>query len=175
MDLPRNGIATLTLKHRSRLPNLESQEQGCVNPASAASASDWTQAQLETLGATTAQALPVDQLSPASLAYLGDAVYELYVRNRYLWPPKRICDYHQRVVSRVRAETQAAQWQRLEPHLTTAELDLARRGRNAASKRPRRLSPEIYQQATRLETLVGYLFLTDPQRLLHLLTLLNWH
>jgi ribonuclease-3 family protein len=44
-----------------------------------------------------------------------------------------------------------------------------RRGRNAATASPRRLDPEIYQQATSLETLMGYLYLTDPQRLTELL------
>jgi ribonuclease-3 family protein len=45
-----------------------------------------------------------------------------------------------------------------------------RRGRNATARIPRRLDPEIYQQATSLETLIGYLYLTNPQRLTQLLT-----
>ncbi len=112
----------------------------------------------------------VQQLSPASLAYLGDAVYELYIRSYYLLPPRRVSDYHHQVVAQVRAESQAAQLRSLTPHLTAPELEILRRGRNAATGRPRRLDPEIYQQATSLETLFGYLYLTDPQRLAQLLT-----
>ncbi len=114
----------------------------------------------------------VQQLSPAALAYLGDAVYELYIRRAYLLPAKRIQDYHQAVVNQVRAETQARHLQQLEAHLTAAEKTIVRRGRNATGKRSRPVDPEIYQQATSFEALIGYLYLTSPQRLSHLLSLL---
>lgn len=116
----------------------------------------------------------VPQLSPAALAYLGDAVYELYVRTRFLFPPKRSHAYHQQVVAQVRAEAQSSHLQLLLPHLTSVELDAIRRGRNAANGRPRRLDPEVYQQATSFETLIGYLYITDPQRLSQLLALLQF-
>ena len=108
---------------------------------------------------------PATELSPVLLAYIGDAVYELHVRCRLLMPPKRIRDYHQAVVAWVRAESQSALLERWQPLLTEAEADLVRRGRNATSRSPRRLSPAIYQRATGLETLIGYLFLSDPARL----------
>ncbi len=113
----------------------------------------------------------VRQLSPAALAYLGDAVYELYIRTDCLLPPKRLQSYHNQVVSQVRAESQANSLKTLQPYLTEAELEVLRRGRNASPKGPkRRVEPEVYQQATSLETLMGYLYLTDPQRLMELLT-----
>jgi ribonuclease III family protein len=112
-------------------------------------------------------------LSPVVLAYIGDAVYELYVRSKLLIPPRRISDYHDRVVTQVRAETQAAYLQRLEPDLTSEEKEILRRGRNGVTNKPRRLSPKIYQQASSLETLIGYLYLTDCDRLQALLSLLN--
>lgn len=115
----------------------------------------------------------VQRLAPAALAYLGDAVYELYVRHSYLTPPKRIDAYHQQVVAQVRAETQAQYVRALLPHLSESEQEIMRRGRNAASGRPKRLDPEIYQQATSFETLMGYLYLTNPQRLLELLSYLD--
>lgn len=111
----------------------------------------------------------IRQLSPASLAYLGDAVYELYVRTHFLWPPKRLGDYHRRVVAQVRAESQAVFLRQLDPYLTDQERDIVRWGRNAASGRPRRLPADLYRQATSLETLIGYLYLQDPQRLNQLL------
>ncbi|MEC4983746.1 MAG: ribonuclease III domain-containing protein [Oscillatoria sp. PMC 1068.18] len=116
---------------------------------------------------------PPEQLAPGSLAYLGDAVYEIYIRTRYILPPKRISSYHRQVVAQVRAETQAAQLSFLEPYLTDLEREILRRGRNAATGRPKRLSGEIYQRATSLETLVGYLYLKDPQRLSELLAKLD--
>jgi ribonuclease-3 family protein len=115
----------------------------------------------------------VQQFSPAALAYLGDAVYELYIRRHFLFPPKRIQTYHQQVVAQVRAESQSRQLRSLIPYLTQPELDMVKRGRNAATGHPKRLDPETYQQATSLETLVGYLYLTDPQRLIQLFTYLE--
>lgn len=105
------------------------------------------------------------QLSPVLLAYVGDAVYELYVRLHFLLPPQRIQTYHRQVVQQVRAEQQSSHLETLREHLTETELALVRRGRNAASSPPKRVSFQIYQQATALETLVGYLYLTDPERL----------
>ncbi len=115
----------------------------------------------------------IQRLSPAALAYLGDAVYELYIRRRCLLPPKRSEIYHQQVVSQVRAETQASHLRSLMPHLSESEHEFVKRGRNAAVNRPKRLDPEIYQNATSLEALIGYLYLTDPDRLFELLGFLN--
>ncbi len=115
----------------------------------------------------------VQRISPASWAYLGDAVYELYIRSVYLIPPKRSQLYHQLVVEQVRAESQARHLQSLEPHLTSAELEIIKRGRNATCRCPKRLDPAIYQQATSLEALIGYLYLTDQQRLQELFEYLN--
>lgn len=129
----------------------------------------WSEARLKQLSDTVGSKSQIQQISPASLAYLGDAVYELYIRTFYLLPPKRLCDYHQQVVAQVRAESQARTLRSLEPHLTESELEILRRGRNATTGNPRRLDPKIYRQATSLETLLGYLYLTDPQRLIELL------
>lgn len=116
----------------------------------------------------------VQRLSPAALAYVGDAVYELYVRVHCLMPPKKIRAYHAQVVAQVRAESQAQQLRSLEPHLLPAELEILRRGRNAAARGPKRVNPAIYQQATGLEALLGYLYLTDPDRLAELLEKLSF-
>jgi ribonuclease-3 family protein len=115
----------------------------------------------------------VQQISPAALAYLGDAIYELYVRIAYLMPLQRPDSYHRLVVAQVRAEQQALHLRSLTPHLRDSEIEIVRRGRNAATGRPKRVEPEIYQQATSLEALIGYLYLTDFQRLTELLQKLN--
>ncbi|MEO0406755.1 MAG: ribonuclease III domain-containing protein [Cyanobacteria bacterium P01_A01_bin.135] len=114
----------------------------------------------------------LNRLSPSALAYIGDAVYELHVRMHYLYPPQRTQTYHRLVVEQVRAEAQAQQLQVLLPVLTEAEQAIVRRGRNAASSPPKRLSANIYRQASGFETLVGYLYLAQPARLQELLQLL---
>lgn len=112
----------------------------------------------------------LQQISPVSFAYIGDAVYELYIRTNFLLPPKKISDYHHQVVEKVRAETQASYLQNLYPLLTEIELNWVRRGRNCVNKSPRRLSLQTYQQATALETLLGYLYICDRPRLEYLLS-----
>lgn len=138
-----------------------------------ASASVWTEANLLSGQTSTSIVAQIERLSPSALAYIGDAVYELYVRTCYLIPPKRLSDYHSQVVAQVRAETQANCLQLLQPHLTCSELEIVRRGRNAVDKKPRRISAQIYQQATSFETLLGYLYLTDLPRLDELLAKLK--
>lgn len=115
----------------------------------------------------------LQQVSPAALAYLGDAVFELYIRSFYLIPPQRLQTYHHQVVAQVRAEAQAQHLRSLLPHLTATELAILKRGRNAATGKPKRVDLETYQQATSLETLIGYLYLSDPQRLVHLFSLIE--
>jgi ribonuclease-3 family protein len=122
---------------------------------------------------TIAQFTQIEQLSPTAWAYIGDAVYELYIRTRFLMPPKRMANYHSQVVAQVRAESQAAYLEFLEPYLTASEKDILRRGRNACITKPKRLEAQIYQQATSLEALIGYLHLTNPQRLNELFTILD--
>lgn len=108
-------------------------------------------------------------ISPVALAYIGDAVYELFVRQSFLFPPKRIQAYHRQVVDQVRAEQQSCRLDQLLPWLTPLEQDILRRGRNASPRGPKRLEAAIYQRATGFEAVIGYLYLTDPPRLEQLL------
>lgn len=139
-----------------------------------------TQRLVESLAFARSVSLPVgnvsadvQKVSPSALAYLGDAVYELYIRSVYLVPPKRLRDYHIQVVAQVRAESQALHLSWLQPYLTQAEQEILRWGRNAATNKPKRVGLKTYQQATSLETLIGYLYITDPRRLFQLLDQLN--
>jgi ribonuclease-3 family protein len=150
-----------------------SEEEESSNSLDAESALHWAEVRFRQLSAVTDSNLRIQQISSASLAYLGDAVYELYIRTHHLLPPKRISDYHHQVVAQVRAESQASHLRSLEPYLTDPELEILRRGRNAVTGSPRRLEPKTYQQATSLETLMGYLYLTNPQRLTQLLAHLD--
>ena len=112
-------------------------------------------------------------IPPISLAYIGDAVFELYVRSRLLMPTKRIRDYHQVVVNHVKAEQQACYSDALLPHLNETERDMLRRGRNATTGRNRRGRTQDYQKSTGFETLIGFLYLSDQDRLVELLQQLD--
>ena len=111
----------------------------------------------------------LNAVAPVSLAYIGDAVFELYVRSHLLFPAKRIRDYHTQVVSQVKAEQQADYADLLFPHLTDIEKDILRRGRNATTGRQRRATAQSYQKATGFEALLGFLYLSNQPRLFDLL------
>lgn len=130
---------------------------------------DFQQVVAPLAASTIAADRPLRSLSPLALAYIGDAVYELFVRSRLLIPPRQIRTFHRQVVDQVRAEQQALYLEHLRPHLSDIELDVLRRARNAASGRKTRASRREYQQATAFEALLGYLYLSDPQRLMAVL------
>ena len=111
----------------------------------------------------------VKSLSPAALAYIGDAVFELFVRSHLLMPARKIHDFHLDVVSHVKAEAQASLAQKIRPILSEDEENIFRRARNSAMGKPKRVSLQIYQQATGFEALLGYLYLTNQKRLEELL------
>ena len=109
----------------------------------------------------------VGQSSPAALAYVGDCVFELEARSRNLWPPRKLNALNGAVGVFTCAEGQCAMLERLQAGfaMTEDEQEWLRRGRNASGRGPRRLDPKVYRAASALETLVGYLYLSDRARL----------
>lgn len=101
-------------------------------------------------------------LSPLQLAYIGDTVWDLMVRTGLLYTGKNVHSMHCAAVKRVNAKAQAQALLRMTESLTEEEADLVRRGRNAHSRHgaPRNQDPADYSQATGLETLIGFLYLT---------------
>lgn len=104
---------------------------------------------------------PLEEMSPLTLAFLGDGVYELMVREYLLsrgnCPVKKL---HSRAVELVRCEAQAkALSERIWPVLTEEEQAVVLRGRNAhVGHVPKNSSVADYHGATALETLIGYLY-----------------
>ncbi|KAK4427331.1 Mini-ribonuclease 3 [Sesamum alatum] len=113
---------------------------------------------------------PRSVLNPASLAYIGDCIYELYARRHFLFPPLNNEEYNDRVMAVVRCEAQDAMLQKLmnDNILSQEERDVLRWGKNIGSsktKTKKRAGSAVYNRASSLETLVGYLYLTNVQRL----------
>lgn len=100
--------------------------------------------------------------NPLTLAFIGDTVWDLLVRQRLLATAARVNALHQRATAMVNAGAQAKALTVLEPLLTEAEADVARRGVNAHSKHlaPRNQDPVDYRRATGLEALIGWLYLS---------------
>ena len=106
------------------------------------------------------------------LAYLGDSIYDLYVRVRLVREGGHVRDMHRAAVGRVCAHAQAQAMARVEGALTERERDVARRARNAHQTPPKNADAAEYHRATALEAVVGYLFVTGQrERMEEILTL----
>lgn len=102
-----------------------------------------------------------ETLSAASLAYIGDAVYELIVRQRLATSPEGEGHPGNYALPFVTAAAQSAALGRIEETLTPDELSVYKRGRNCVHGNvPKSASPVDYRRATGLEALMGHLWLT---------------
>ena len=107
----------------------------------------------------------VNSINTTALAFIGDAVYEVFIRNRVLCKYGQNADrLHREAVRYVKADAQAEVVRRLteEGFLTDEEENLVRRARNRRIKsKARGASPMDYKLATAFEALIGYLYLLD--------------
>ena len=108
------------------------------------------------------------EMSPLVLAYVGDAVWELFVRSQLvaeLGADSRVNELHGLAKQAVNAESQAAMVHDLMDYLDDDERDVVRRGRNARPGHvPRTSGPADYRYATGFEALLGFLYLTGRTR-----------
>ncbi len=110
--------------------------------------------------------------SPLTLAYLGDAVYELLIRYYYVEKGNAPAhDLHVRSSKAVNAAAQSDLIRQIEEKLTEEELAVYKRGRNARSyTKAKNATTSDYRRATGFEALVGWLFLQERwERLITLL------
>ena len=117
------------------------------------------------ISAVPRSAAEAKQLQPLMLAYIGDAVYELRVREQLLDAHMgRMPLIHRAAVRLVNAECQSRLYDLLTPLLSEEEAAILRRGRNAKSgHQPPTASPAVYRRATGVEALFGYWFLIGAQ------------
>lgn len=102
-----------------------------------------------------------EQLSPLTLAFLGDCVYDLFVREMLVCQANRSTKkLHSNAVEKVKASAQAEASEKILPMLSEKELAVFKRGRNAHPHHiPKNGNPRDYHFATAMETLFGYLYL----------------
>ncbi len=100
--------------------------------------------------------------NPLVLAYVGDAVYELFIRTQLVSVGNtQVAKLHKRSINYVKAKSQAEILSLIEEVLTPEELDIVRRGRNTKSATvPKNADLSDYRYATGFEALIGYLYLT---------------
>ena len=118
----------------------------------------------------------VKMMSPLTWAYIGDCVYELYVReeliNKTNLKPHKL---HIEAIKYVKAKKQSEILKEILPNLTEEEQDIVRRGRNAENHHlPKNASVQEYMYATAFEALIGYLYLNKKdERLKEILGLIE--
>ena len=103
----------------------------------------------------------VNMLSPLNLAFVGDTVFDLFVREKLVCEANRpVNKLHNKAASVLKASSQARAAERIRERLTEQEQNVLRRGRNAhVNHKAKNMSEADYHLATGLEALFGYLYL----------------
>ena len=110
--------------------------------------------------------------SPLTLAYIGDAIYELVIRTILVEKGNtQVNKLHQRASKLVKASAQSEIIEKLKPYLTEEEMGIFKRGRNAKSfTMAKNASMSDYRRPTGFEALMGHLYLTEQwDRMLELI------
>jgi len=105
------------------------------------------------------------EISLRHYAYLGDAVWELWVREHTILETPNSKDLHKITTDKVKMEYQAELLHDLDEILTEEEREIARRGRNLPVPVGRRSNQSEYRQATAFESLIGWWYMNDKPRL----------
>lgn len=114
----------------------------------------------------------IKSYSGLTLAYIGDAIYDLVIRTYIVWHGNApVNKLHKQVVKLVQASAQAKLYHTVQDMLTEEEEIIYKRGRNAKSFTSAKNADIVeYRTATGLEALFGYLYLTgQTTRLLELI------
>lgn len=111
----------------------------------------------------------VNLMSPLVWAYVGDSVYELFIRSHLVETTKlKPHKLHIETIKYVKAKAQADILESLQDILTDKEKDIIRRTRNTENHHlPKNANPSDYMYATAFEGLIGYLYLTDQKERLN--------
>lgn len=116
------------------------------------------------------------QLSPLNLAFIGDCIYEILVRETLVCNANRpVNDLHKESVKYVSAKAQTQAYEKIKDALTEDEQAVFKRGRNAkVGHSPKSASEGEYHCATGVEALFGYLYLKgDTDRIKELFSKIN--
>lgn len=117
----------------------------------------------------------IRELSSLSLAFIGDAVYELMVRTYILDGNQNVNKLHRKAIDFVKAKAQSDAMTSILDNLTKDELSVFRRGRNTNPHTvPKNAKLADYRNATGLEAVFGYLYLkNESKRLLELFRMME--
>ncbi len=120
------------------------------------------------------EVLDVKMLSPLVWAYIGDSVYELFIRTHLVnFSNAKPHKLHIETIKFVKAESQAKILNKIWDNLTEEEQGIFKRGRNTENHHlPKNGNVADYSHATGFEALIGYLYLSkQDERLKEILKL----
>ena len=106
-----------------------------------------------------------EELTLKNYAHIGDAIWEVFVRNYVIYKTSNSKLLHKMTTDRVNATFQKNMLEFISPKLNEEEQELARRGRNLSIPVGRRSIQADYRQATAFEVLIGFWYLHDKKRL----------
>lgn len=115
----------------------------------------------------------MQELNIKNYAHIGDAVYEVFIREHTIMMTSNLSKLHKYTVGFVNAQFQTELLEKLIPYLTDAELELARRARNIPTSSARRINKALHSSATSLEVLIGYSYIHNKARFQELCTLME--
>ncbi len=98
-------------------------------------------------------------------AHIGDAVFELFIREIVIKTAQTQKAIHQNTIKFVNAEFQSSLIALVEPYLEEKEKELLKRGRNLPLTVSKKHNQNVHRNATALEVLIGYFYLNDKKRL----------
>lgn len=105
------------------------------------------------------------EINLRNYAHLGDAVWELFVREITVLQTQNAKELHKLTIDKVNAGFQNKLLNELQDCLTEEELDLIRRGRNLPIPIARKSNQSEYRMATAFEALIGWSYVNDKLRL----------
>ena len=121
--------------------------------------------------------MEINNINIISLAYLGDSIYEVYIRESLLNNGlTKVDDMQKEAVKYVSAKAQTTILDNLINHnlLNEEEINVVKRGRNyKRSTHPKNTDIVTYKKSTGFEALIGYLYLKDKNRLKEVLSFIE--
>jgi len=107
----------------------------------------------------------MEELNLRNYAHLGDAVWELFVREITILQTQNAKELHKLTIAKVNAGFQQSLLLKLQDELTEEEHELVRRGRNLPVPIARRSNQSDYRMATSFEVLIGWAYMHNKPRL----------
>lgn len=115
----------------------------------------------------------MQELNIKNYAHIGDAVYEVFIRERTILLTSNLKKLHQYTVHYVNASFQTELLEKITPSLTEQELELSRRARNIPTSSSRRIDRALHSSATSLEVVLGYNYVHNKDRYNELCSLME--